>query len=93
MKKVCKPSYAINKNKKKSSAGKDAQVKIKEKIVSFAIGEEVLACWQDGLHYLAVIKAVRKNELNFNISSEPSWNLKFLFNFFKIIVPEFRIRV
>ena len=68
MKKVFKPSYATNKNKKKSSASKDAHVKVKEKNVSFAIGDEVLACWQDGLHYLAVIKAVRKNELNFNIS-------------------------
>ena len=25
----------------------------------FAIGDEVLACWQDGLHYLAVVKMVR----------------------------------
>ena len=24
----------------------------------FVIGEEVLACWQDGLYYLAVVKTV-----------------------------------
>jgi hypothetical protein len=25
----------------------------------FAVGDEVLACWQDGLYYLAVVKTVR----------------------------------
>ena len=43
--------------KKKSPNGKAVEEFPNQKL-PFAVGDEVLACWQDGLYYLAFVKTV-----------------------------------
>ena len=53
-KKKSSPPVKIEKNDDLCNYSDDESSKL-----PFAVGDEVLACWQDGLFYLAVVKTVR----------------------------------
>lgn len=57
----------------KTSKGKkkfviQANSGVKHKNLGFKVGDEVLACWQDGLHYLAVVKSIDEAQSKCHVS-------------------------